>query len=125
MRGFKTKKGCTSHLRTARSCSWYRQGKLADLAPLDLDGEGGHMQIVDDGGEMQGYDNSLGNDEPSDLEEMDQDAQDVMDEIAQNDNLFNFIPIPPPTQIGEAGPGPSTVAARNAQRRLLDDHDDC
>src|ERR1700723_74007 len=102
LKGFKTKKGCASHLRTARSCAWYRRGKLAELAPLDLDGEGGHMQIGEEDNQEGGPDHTFGHDE----EGIGFDAEDIMDEIEENDNFFDFvpIPIPLPPQIGEAGP---------------------
>jgi len=122
LKGFKTKKGCASHLRTARSCAWYRRGKLAELAPLDLDGEGGHMQIGEEDNQEGGPDHTFGHDE----EGIGFDAEDIMDEIEENDNFFDFvpIPIPLPPQIGEAGPGPSTIAARHFRHRILDDDDD-
>ena len=119
MRGFKTKKGCNSHMKTAQSCSWYRRGKLAELEMLDLEGEGGEVLIrnqeISEGG--SGGDSS----------EMDQDPQEVMDDIEWDDNLFDFVPLPgEDVALGEAGPGPSTVAAAAARlrHRVLDDDDD-
>lgn len=124
MKSFKTKKGCTTHLTTARSCCWYRRGKLAQLSPLDLDGEGGEALISDlcdgDGQSDQMEDQRS---------HMDEYVVAAMDDMADDDDLFDFIPMPsatlatlPEVQIGEAGPGPST--ARHLLHRVLDDEDD-
>src|ERR1700690_4028484 len=109
MRGFRSKKGCASHLKSAHSCSWYRRGKLAELAKLDLEGEGGDMQIMDQGEEMAGE------------EIAEKDPEVIMDDV--EDDLFDFIPMPTPA-IGEQGPGPSTMAAyRRLLHQVLDDDD--
>jgi hypothetical protein len=130
---FKTKRGCTSHLRNASSCSWYRQEKLAELQPLDLEGEGGPLEILDD---IEGL---LGDGDQWEVlgGGMEVDPEAIMDEIEDDDDLFHFIPLPstPPASIqpdiavGEPGPGPSTTAvatatANRGQHRILDDDDD-
>jgi hypothetical protein len=142
LKSFTTKKGCTSHLRSSASCSWYRKERLAELprlAPLDLEGEGGEVEILDytegsfGGSDIEGDWDVLGRD--SDL---DQEAADLMDDFEDDDDLFHFIPLPstPPAQlepavdVEEAGPGPSTItasedtAARRLHQRQLDDDDD-
>ncbi|KAH9958789.1 hypothetical protein BJV74DRAFT_718360, partial [Russula compacta] len=97
LRSFKTTKGCTSHLRTAVSCSWYRQEKLAELPPLDLEGEGGDVEIVDHveeffgDSDIEGDWDILGRESESDLDE---GAADAMDNIEDDDDLFHFIPLP-------------------------------
>ncbi|KAL6301704.1 hypothetical protein BKA93DRAFT_738321 [Sparassis latifolia] len=107
-----TKKGCNSHIATARSCSWYRRGKLAQLKPLDLEGEGGEMMD----GVVQGSD--------------EEKPEDVLDEIYDNpqNDLFHFLPEAVPSildiEMGQAGPGPSTSAARQQLHRTLDEEDD-
>lgn len=124
LKAFKTKRGCISHLRNAESCAWYRQGKLAELQPLDLEGEGGQVQILDDVEGILGDGDVLGS-------RMDVEPEGVMDDIEDDDNLFHFIPLPStPPDIGEAGPGPSSTAAAaqttadRLRRRVLDDTDD-
>ena len=123
MRAFRSKKGCASHLSTARSCAWYRKGKLAELESLDWDGEGGDVQIMDDqGGDVIGSEEF---EEVHDTE--DQDPEDIMDDVEDEEDLFDFIPMPSlQTAVGEQGPGPSTMAAattRLLKRRMLDDND--
>lgn len=116
-RSFATRKSCNMHMSRAQSCAWYRRGKLADLGPLDLEGEGGDIEALEDV-QTPG--------EPSSDEE---DLDDIFDE-GRDREPFHFIPIenlPPPHEygIGEAGPGPSTVAHNHqVQHRALDDDDD-
>jgi hypothetical protein len=124
LKAFKTKRGCTSHLRNADSCSWYRQGKLAELQPLDLEGEGGQVQILDD---LEGILGDAG--EVLDRG-MEVEPESLMDDIGDDDDLFHFIPLSTQTDIGEAGPGPSSTAATaqttadRLRQRILDDIDD-
>jgi hypothetical protein len=117
MKTFKTKKGCTSHLRTARTCSWYRRGKLADLKSLEVENEGGDVQIINEEDEWR---------DPESAGRTEEDPEEVMNEIEEDYHLFDFIPVPSTEDIGEAGPGPSTLAqaAKKLQHRFLDDDDD-
>jgi hypothetical protein len=132
LRWFKTKRGCTAHLKNACSCSWYCYSKLADLEPLDpldLDGEGGEM-----GMEEMGEINGMGGDAEGTFGQgIDEEAdpEDVFSGMEDEDSLFHFIPIPttsaPDIEIGEAGPGPSTATSTSQRQqiyRALDDEDD-
>ena len=132
MKSFKTKRGRSSHLRSAASCRWYRLGKMAELLPLDLEGEGGEMTQVDiaeefvgNVGGMDGMDQTI-----LQRDEWEQHPEAIMDDLMDYDDLFHFIPLcstpPPIPDIGEAGPGPSTSAstAKRLQHRVLDDVDE-
>lgn len=99
----------------AQLCPWYRRGKLAE--PLDLDGEGGAIEAFEDE-EITG--------EPSSNEE---DLDDILNEGRYHQEPFHFIPLenlPPPHEygIGEAGPGPSTVAYNHQVQHCALDNDD-
>ncbi|KAH9976966.1 hypothetical protein BJV74DRAFT_781398 [Russula compacta] len=109
LRWFKTKRGCTSHLKNARSCLWYRYGKLANLeplGPLDLNGEGGEVGIQDMVGEDEGILRKGYGEEA--------DPEDILGGIEDDDNIFHFIPIP-------VLPAPE---APDQNYRALDDEDD-
>jgi hypothetical protein len=104
---------------------WYCQGKLAELQPLDLEGEGGQVQILDD---VEGILGDAGDVSGSGLE---REPESIMGDVEDDDDLFHFIPLPStPPDIGEAGPGPSSTAATapstsdHLHRRVLDDIDD-
>ena len=120
-RVFKNKKGRNSHLSTARSCSWYRQGKLRALDTGEF--EGGHLDGLDKSSEPIEL-------PPGNIEE---DPEYVQYDFAPND-VYHFIPPEPAPsfQVGSSqdivgDPGPSTQAAQAAahtQARFLDDDED-
>jgi hypothetical protein len=133
LRTFKTPGGKHAHMSSAKSCSWYRFGKLADLHPLDYgdNREGGAMGIqpLDGGGPNESENENEGD-----------DTVDIFNElIEQEEELFHFVPQSPQSLLrrqidtdivmgdGEAGPGPSTLAnsrSRFYDPRTLDDSDD-
>ncbi|KAI0739541.1 hypothetical protein C8Q80DRAFT_1051838, partial [Daedaleopsis nitida] len=78
---FATSGGRNSHLKTARSCSWYRRGKLR---ALDIEREGGHMDI-----QPEDTDHPMPHDDHAEW-----DAEDIFEELPPND-IFHFLPLDP------------------------------
>ncbi|KAL1711663.1 hypothetical protein EV715DRAFT_215057 [Schizophyllum commune] len=110
---FDTVSGRDKHLRSAKSCKGYRNGKLKALA------EGQFTPIPP----------THPHDSPSApvIEDVGAAAEQIS--AQQDDDLFYFVAEPEPVT-GEEGPGPSTLAsqrsriAQAAQERVLDDYDD-
>ena len=114
---FQTKQSCLAHLASARSCSWYRKGKLR---ALDLN--------ADNASPFIGKAFTLPDLQQSESEE---DPEDVA-EYFPLDDIFHFIPPSESTprlhqnvssQPGEPGPSTSAFQAR-AHGRTLDKEDD-
>lgn len=101
-----------------------------DMAPPDRYQDDDVMDLDDDGPGLK----NMGTEEEDPGEENDEEEEEdewepgeVMDDIADEEDIFHFVPFAPQqVGIGEAGPGPSTMAAasRNAQSRFLSDDDD-
>lgn len=124
-RDFATTGGRNRHLHTARSCSWYKSGKLP---ALDLDAAGGNLTVQE-----PLLNQLLDGENPSN--DVDEDPADIMADLPDYyGDLFHFVPLEPAppdhrshdVEIGEAGPGPATEAARAAIRsqHVLEDDDD-
>lgn len=106
---FKTQQGMHSHLRQSCRCSWYRKGKnpeeshrLEKESPVAADDEGGEVLLEDDDEELPG---------------------DVVEDFYE-ENVFQFINIPAPVEIGEAGPSTLPASCHRTTSRLLNDDDD-
>lgn len=136
---FATIQGKNVHLRRAVSCKWWKLGKLRELNGEEGEGPEGEGvenddnmdDVVDLEGMGGGWDQRGGQDEDMDREEEEEewDPGEVMEDIeGEEGDLFHFIPLVPTREvgIGEAGPGPSTVAAAAAKSgsRFLSDDDD-
>ncbi|KAF8225003.1 hypothetical protein L208DRAFT_1308146 [Tricholoma matsutake] len=100
-RYFKTSHGLNSHLKTSRSCSWWKRGKLAE------------QQVQHEEEEEEDPDDALW--------QWNQEQGDP----------YYFINVPPNATdeedpIGQPGPGPSSQANQRAtnQSRCLDEDDD-
>lgn len=111
-RYFRTQQGVQAHLSAAKSCLWWRKGKLAELL-------GDEDELAVDQGIL---------DSTSDQDDQDDEMlpEDAMEEVWQEEqDLYHFIgaePEPEPTPaIGEAGPGPSSLSQGNP--RVLDEDD--
>jgi hypothetical protein len=108
-RPFASSKAQRCHQTKAKSCAWWKSGKLRDvIAVAESEGE-------------------------SEIENEDEDVDSVMDQWdhehpAEYNDLFHFVQHEEEeelVEIGEAGPGPSTQNHRSANRhRVLDDDDD-
>ena len=116
-------------MRHAQSCSWYCCGKLAEISPLDFEGEGGEMSWTE--GAEGPVDDEGGDEMALQMQELEELPEEIMDDFMEYDDLFHFVPLsstpPPMPEIGEAGLGPSSSAAMDArclQHRVLDDEDD-
>lgn len=112
-RPFRTEKGLNSHLTSARSCSWYRRGKIADLQPWE-----DNADLMDEEQEP-----------PFRLPQRDIPPDQAI-QYFDEDEPFYFFPDEPEEPVveveeGVAGPGPSTIANRNrTDHRVLEDEDD-
>lgn len=110
---FRTEKGLNSHLTAARSCSWYRRGKIADLQPWE-----DNADLMDEEQEP-----------PFRLPQRDIPPDQAI-QYFDEDEPFYFFPDEPEEPVveveeGVAGPGPSTIANRNrTDHRVLEDEDD-
>lgn len=108
---FLTPQGLRSHLSSAKSCRWYKSGRLADLG---LDNTSDDLEITNSARE-------------GGIETLPEEA--LMDTWDEAYDFYHFIPSTIPSTmdeqpaIGEAGPGPSTTSSRQ-QKRVLDDDDD-
>jgi len=131
-RSFKTPGAVHSHLRTARSCLWYRSGKLASFSILDRSPDSESTPWSEETPLLSGSGS-----EGSTLAQEDISYPDTYPTYyVDQPNDFQFIqpettPVPSNNVgIGEAGPGPSTTAAASARDRKnlkvpsLDDAED-
>lgn len=106
---FRTEQGLNAHLAAARSCSWYRRGKLADLQPFNDD-----VDLLDS------------DDTPPQQPQKDIPPGQAIQYFDEYEPLY-FFPDEEEDVIleGVAGPGPSTSAnRRGVYHRVLDDEDD-
>jgi hypothetical protein len=120
---FRTAKARNTHLSTAKNCSWYRHGKFKATQNSEIERRDG-FRIYDlgqDGNHIS----------PTTTDLCPEDAVDQMEETPHSgdyEDLFHFLGADPAhnPDIGEAGPGPSTIAQQRPQHsnRLLDDEDD-
>ena len=106
---FRTTQGRNAHLTNARSCSWYRQGKLRDLTlepdpPIVMDEDEHH--VFDKDGEGDGKRDS------EEIEIPDEDHED----------FFHFIP--PAEHRSDQDQTAEFVQGSSRGPRMLDDDDD-
>ncbi|KAF8220402.1 hypothetical protein L208DRAFT_1333887, partial [Tricholoma matsutake] len=115
---FRTLGGKHAHMSSAKSCSWYKFGKLVDLQHLDHHArEGGLLDV-----------------QAHDEEEPDMDPEEVMLDLVKEEELFHLVPQPESVEGNDnniddqmGGPGPSTQTnriLRASALRVLDDNDD-
>lgn len=139
-RTFTTLKGMKSHLRQAKSCSWFlAAGKLPEGATSEAvvePGDAGDMdfpessRVIPDGSDTDDEAEDEAGEEDEE-EEDDEDPGEVFRQFLEQEELFRFEEIRSLPQLGEAGPGPLTIAERlrldkmlGSKRRILDDDDD-
>jgi hypothetical protein len=122
-RQFETDRGLNQHLNNSVSCSWYRTyQKTAAIenftAQLDEEELGEDwMQREIDG------------EQPAEI--TNEQAGELLQEFEEDNDVFHFVRVDDPPEIGEAGPGPATQAHHEqmADRQLgtkvrsLDDGD--
>jgi hypothetical protein len=131
-RYFGTIGGLNKHLSSAKSCHWFTEERLQQLADTLPD-----QSDTDDNTEEENNSNTDGanydplGDLTLDLDLNIEDDIDVLDVLGDAPNEFHFEPSidDPTTNDGnaEAGPGPQTAAYRlrlAAMRHILDDDDD-
>lgn len=154
---FRNDVGLKSHWAMKESCKWLKKGKLSTLQPINSHSEGGAMTIQDEtpstsnrktagpsrpntrsracADETPLSADSLTTDVVENTEE-DEYPEDVVEEFYPEEP-FHFLPEecgPSSPEIGQAGPGPSTMAMRagggqapdvqNMFRSLDDDQDE-
>lgn len=136
---FAREHGLNSHLTTAKTCRWYKKGKITTLraidSPREHDIEGGACTIEDE--DVTSTDTSIASPSgpttrsaakkdttpPSkDSSATDSDSRGTTDEGEDPEDmveefypeeLFHFVPEDPScSEIGQAGPGPSTLSMR-------------
>ena len=139
-RTFTTLKGMKSHLRQAKSCSWFlAAGKLPEGTSSEATVEPGGAEDMDvpETSRVVSQDNDLDDEAEDDVEEGDEEEEEEEDpgevfrQFLEEEELFHFEEIHSLPQLGEAGPGPSTNAERlrldkmlGSKRCILDDDDD-
>lgn len=107
---FRTEQGLNSHMTTARSCSWYRRGKLADLQPFE---DNDDILLDSD-------------DTPPKQIQRDIPPGQAIQYFDEYEPLY-FFPDEEEDVVleGVAGPGPSTSANHHGvHHQVLDDDDD-
>ncbi|KAH9926857.1 hypothetical protein B0H21DRAFT_678600, partial [Amylocystis lapponica] len=81
-KSFATIPGRNMHLSSARSCKWYRKGKMADLG-VDMQWEGGDISVEE-------RDQNYVVPEPT---EDDEDLEEAMENLQED--FFHFVPSQP------------------------------
>jgi hypothetical protein len=124
-RFFGTQQGLNLHLKTAKSCKWYRKGKLRDLSIIhtaephlrDLRSQSPSGLAED--GPIDWSEPGIYNDIQAPYSDLECGDDEIPSSPLQDQDEFQLIPD------GCSGPGPQSTNGRgNLQMRSLDDDDD-